>query len=440
MKYSMRVGELMSEDKDEDRGMSRPHRTVDLTRFAQNLKRFRERRGLTMAQLADRAHVNLNTLRTWRQGQHRPQQWRELLWVARELRLTVDEVEAMLHDVGHLSLAELGGLPLDANDSQLLKFWPVEPAPATTAGGVTGPPTAPPVALPAIPADRPSSTPGEQLRTAIETDDPDQVPRAAAFMAWLAAELGRQAPDYTTSSAHLDLLLAALAQTEPLVAEFTQVAHALGRHPAARAAREIYKRFGTILKSYNAPRVPSGRASLIDEDFYKFLGHELFATLFSVLLQREHWDLITHLLAEGIYMEGGPQQLARTVPFYRLSERGQLLDVRDRHSRDPHLKPGYWALHAQVLEDRHTQGGLAELAPFPQFAAADYLLFLRTLLQPAEVDGAHNGLRGVRRPSKTPHSFWWRPCTNTTPSSSWGRLGSRVWKRCGHDYSNDRAH
>ena len=41
-------------------------------------------------------------------------------------------------------------------------------------------------------------------------------------------------------------------------------------------------------------------------------------------------------------------------------------------------------MHADVLKDRHEQGPLATLMPFDEFLAADYFLFLRSVLLPNE--------------------------------------------------------
>jgi len=43
--------------------------------------------------------------------------------------------------------------------------------------------------------------------------------------------------------------------------------------------------------------------------------------------------------------------------------------------------------HAALLKDRHTSGFLAQLVPIPQFADADFLLYLRGQLQGDEPSG-----------------------------------------------------
>jgi hypothetical protein len=65
--------------------------------------------------------------------------------------------------------------------------------------------------------------------------------------------------------------------------------------------------------------------------------------------------------------------------WYDASEHLHLL-LRESQRR------GRVCFHADILHARHSTGGLATILPFDEFAAADFLLFLRGELAPDQVE------------------------------------------------------
>ncbi len=202
-----------------------------------------------------------------------------------------------------------------------------------------------------------------------------------AYMGDLAARLGDIAPDLGAAEAagtELDeALVTALGKTTDIIAEFDGVCHTIAENDASSAAEALYQGFGRILDRYELPSGFSGVFRSVDFDFFHFVGHEMFVTFFAALIENNRWATIGHLLAEPIYVERDRQGLAAALGFTEISRHVALLDHRNRR-----LGLNRIFLHADLLNQRHTTGPLAEATPITAFTDADYFLFLRTELPP----------------------------------------------------------
>ncbi len=222
---------------------------------------------------------------------------------------------------------------------------------------------------------------GEQARAAVEEGHPSQVALARRYMAWLAGEIGALAPKYAgvEQGRWDEMLLEAIEASRGPVVEFARLAEASAIMDAAETARAVYKGFADILELYQPARGFSGEFRTIDFDFAKFVGHELFVTFFSALIREGRWELIADLFEEDLYVVNTPEGRPGVVPFDYVSQHLELLEHRKRR-----LNSNRMSLHADLLNERHTQGDLARLVPMAQFVEADYFLFLRGQLPPAE--------------------------------------------------------
>ncbi len=110
------------------------------------------------------------------------------------------------------------------------------------------------------------------------------------------------------------------------------------------------------------------------------MGHELFVTFFSFLIRENRWKIITELLEEDIYVEnfwmGQYRYEPGFVSFTYVSGYVKLLQ-----NRKDRLHLNRLSLHADILNERHTEGDLAKLVPMQQFMDADCFLFLRAELK-----------------------------------------------------------
>lgn len=176
-----------------------------------------------------------------------------------------------------------------------------------------------------------------------------------------------------------DDLIEAINKTQELVAEFSKIAEVIAIMNDAGAARSVYQWFGKIFERYNRPPEHSGRYSEADQDYYKFVGHELFVTLIAFLLREKRWDVLGDILEESIPLAYAPYKQGPKNEYWEYaSEHIHLLIEKGRENRR-------LSLHADILHDRHTEGGLSAVLPFDDFSAADYFLFLYGEL-PGETD------------------------------------------------------
>lgn len=225
---------------------------------------------------------------------------------------------------------------------------------------------------------QPVST-AEQARIAIKESRPDQAALVRRYMTELANKIEEMTPDFTDQEPD-EQLIQAIGKSTEMVIEFASLAQTIAQMPAAKAAQAMYKGFGSILNLYTFPPDFRGTHHEFDHDLAKFLGHELFVTFFSFLIEDEQWELIADLLDQDLFARGYDfEQHSVAVPFSQISQYSRLLE----QIRKQRLGSGRWSHYADLLNERHTQGELAKLVPIEQFAEADYFLFLRTELQPA---------------------------------------------------------
>ncbi len=213
----------------------------------------------------------------------------------------------------------------------------------------------------------------EQTRTAIETNRPDQDSLVRKYMADVANHIDSMTPIFTGDDPD-EQLLRSLEESTEMVREFAQLAEVIAQKKAVEAGRALYKGFGGILDLYTFPPPPRGLTyKTYDHDFAKFLGHELFVTFFSFLLREERWEMMADLLDEDLYARKADFERPDLVSFSHLSE---LLDSLDK-VRKYRLKLNRLSPRAELLNERHTTGDLANIVPIQQFAEADYFLFVR---------------------------------------------------------------
>lgn len=220
---------------------------------------------------------------------------------------------------------------------------------------------------------------GEQARVAIENSQQNQEYIVRRLMEWLVDELNTVAPDFSGGGEPDELLIQAIEQTQDLVIEFSRIAEITAIMNNSEAALALYKGFEGILEHYNLPQGFRGSYKEFYFDFHKFIGHELFVTFLSFLIRENRWELIAELLEEEIYIKnsGSPYRNEPSlVPFTYVSQQIKLLEHRKNR-----LRLNRVSLHADILNERHTQGELAQLVPMQQFMDADLFLFLRAELQ-----------------------------------------------------------
>jgi hypothetical protein len=206
--------------------------------------------------------------------------------------------------------------------------------------------------------------------SAIETQQPNRIIVLRRNLDEIFKKLDQLQPKKHSEGGTADELIGALDLTQESVAEFSKIAEIVAIMNDTDTALEIHRWFVRYLERYDLPEGFAGRFSDADFDYFKFLGHELFVTFITFLLRERRWNILDNVLAEPIAVrylrrEHGPG----TVDWKFISQ--HLLSLIDESSRRRRI-----SLHADLLKERHTTGGLAAIMPMDDFMAADYFLFL----------------------------------------------------------------
>ncbi|MDJ0556898.1 MAG: hypothetical protein QNJ68_21120 [Microcoleaceae cyanobacterium MO_207.B10] len=206
---------------------------------------------------------------------------------------------------------------------------------------------------------------------------------------FLNYEIGKLAPKSSQKMViNENMLIKAIDLTEELFIEFAGVAELIATtQESSDAAITLYQGFGEIISRYykpvNVSQIISERLSNIvgknrhqdsdfvskeksfDLDFYRFIGHELFVTYFSFLIRENRWVLISEILEKEIfhnYDEYIVESLC--IPFNDISQPVELFEKSSNYR------------HSEILNQRHTNGKIAEIVPIQQFIEADFFLFI----------------------------------------------------------------
>ena len=164
-------------------------------------------------------------------------------------------------------------------------------------------------------------------------------------------------------------LIKAIDLTQELIAEFAKIVETVSIMKDQDSANEIYKWFGGILEYYH-PEVLNGPTSNADGDYFKFIGHEMFVMMMAFYIREQRWTMLRKILAETILVKNrryanGPINVEW---HYASDHLPSLLDESP--------KKGRLSIHADMLNTRHTTGGLSTLVPIEEFSATDFFLFL----------------------------------------------------------------
>ncbi len=214
-------------------------------------------------------------------------------------------------------------------------------------------------------------TPSILAAEAIELNKPNRIVVLRRNLDSVFKKLNGLEPKKHRDGGTVEELVAGIGTTQEPIAEFSKITEIIAAMNDFDAALEIYRWFGKIYELYNLPKNYNGKYSTADHDYFKFVGHEMFVTLVAFLLREQRWDLLARLLEEPtpvryIRNQNGPVN----VTWRYASEHQSLLANESGKRRRT-------SLHADILKERHTIGGLAAVLPFDEFVAADYFLSLR---------------------------------------------------------------
>jgi hypothetical protein len=198
----------------------------------------------------------------------------------------------------------------------------------------------------------------------------------------LLSNIDKLEPKKPRDGGTADELIDAIDKSQEVVGEFSKIVETIAAMNDVDSAIEIYHWFGNLFERYNLPEGYSGRYSPADQDYFKFVGHEVFVTFVAFLMREQQWETLVRVLDEPIPMRI-PNRGPGSVGWEYASQHLALLLDESRKKRR-------MSLHADLLERRHGQaGGLAAILPMQELMDADYFLFLlsRTLKDDTGYDG-----------------------------------------------------
>lgn len=205
---------------------------------------------------------------------------------------------------------------------------------------------------------------------AIEMQAPNRLIVLRRNLADIFQELDRLEPRTFSNGCTIEEFIEALVKTQETVAEFSKVVEIIALMSDVDAAKEVVRWFGNAFERYSLPQGFAGTYRTSDQDYFKFLGHEMMVTLVAFLLREQRWSIIEAILDEPIpvrfvFRTGGPG-----IESWRFASE-HLPSLGDEGSRR-----GRVSLHADLLQERHSTGGLGVILSMEEFVAADFLLYL----------------------------------------------------------------
>ncbi len=193
-------------------------------------------------------------------------------------------------------------------------------------------------------------------------------------LAKLLTDIDKLEPKKPRDGGTAEELIDAIGKTQEAVGEFSKIAEATAAMNDGDSAIEIYHWFGNLFERYNLPDGYTGAYNRADHDFFKFVGHEMFVTFIAFLMREQQWETLARVIDESISMRV-PNRGSGSVDWEYASQHLELLLIESQ-------KRGRISVHADLLNERHRQGGgLATVLPMQDLVDADYFLFLlgRTL-------------------------------------------------------------
>ena len=214
---------------------------------------------------------------------------------------------------------------------------------------------------------------------AIENNQPNKIIVLRRNLADLLKKILENQPKKHSVGGTVEELIVSIDSTQELIAEFAKIVEVVSIMKDLDSAMEIYKWFGSIFEHYD-PQVLNGRTSNADGDYFKFIGHEMFVIMIAFYVREQAWGILTKILAEPILLQNrrhanGPSN----VDWHYASDHLPLL-------LDESTKKKRLSIHSDILNTRHTTGGLSAIISMEEFSSTDFFLFLLGELSKAEYD------------------------------------------------------
>lgn len=205
---------------------------------------------------------------------------------------------------------------------------------------------------------------------AIEENKLNKVIVIRKNLAELLKKIDDLQPKNHSNGGTVDDLISSIASTQEIIAEFSKIVETVSLMKDLDSAIEMYKWFGNIFERYDYPNGHNGRTSNADHDYFKFIGHEMMVTMVAMYIREQRWDILKSVLDEPIIIKNTRyQQGPQNVYWDYASEHLPLL-------LDESPKKGRLSIHSDILNERHSSGGLSAIMPIEEFSSADFFLYV----------------------------------------------------------------
>ncbi len=216
----------------------------------------------------------------------------------------------------------------------------------------------------------PETTFADRAIAAINSHRADQARSVDSFMKSLAEELKKLDP-HDAPGEEDENLVQALDRSVPLVDSCYSVIDAISAMDSEEGARALYKGFEYIMTLCYLPERFSGSYKATDFDFFKFIVNELFIGFVGFLMKDERWKIFDNVANQTLYVKNAGTNTL--LNFCKLWDYSVLLDeVRKRRLGTRRI-----SIHADILKMRYESEPLFRRLTWPQFVAADLLIFFR---------------------------------------------------------------
>jgi hypothetical protein len=219
-------------------------------------------------------------------------------------------------------------------------------------------------------------TVGDRLKAAISTNSADALALADDYMRMRVAAIGALDPAKPNVRLRLEDVETAIARSVPATLDFAKIAEHIARNGHEPAAVALFRAFEHFVQRY---RFPAGKAgSFFDSDFdlFRFVGDEFLTLHIAALLRRDKLEFLPRMLRERLLVRRN--EGAKHVSFAELSAPVETLGGRAGPGRP-------LSAHGELLSRRYKPGApMAAVCPWEEFCAADYFLFVRSVLGPPE--------------------------------------------------------
>lgn len=227
-----------------------------------------------------------------------------------------------------------------------------------------------------IPSSSQQISPNEAIllsvNTAIENATSNRTLILRKSLTEILDRLVANEPKKYSAGGTVEELREALKKTELVVVDFSKICESIAIMNDRESASELYKWFGKIFEKYNLPKDFNGAFSDADQDYYKFIGHELFTSFIAFLLREDCWGILARLFDKPIFVGYLPQKSGPgNINWESMSDFISSIDAEGKKSTRI-------SMHADMLYERHNAGTLSVSLPFADFTAADFFLCLRS--------------------------------------------------------------